>query len=90
MGILARQGNQTRPAYLDRDIRLCHSARGAENIPQVELLLWLDEIHKRNRRRTLLKSIHNIEKPWRNIILEGSASFDCCRKGGDSMIERYR
>jgi predicted AAA+ superfamily ATPase len=52
--------------------------------------LILDEIHKYNKWRNLVKGIFDIEGTARKIIVTGSARLDYYRKGGDSLIGRYR
>jgi hypothetical protein len=53
-------------------------------------LIIYDEIHKYARWRNLLKGIWDTEKSARRIVVTGSARLDYYRKGGDSLIGRYR
>jgi uncharacterized protein len=59
-------------------------------LPPDEPTLVFDEIHKYARWRNLLKGIFDTEKNERHIIVTGSARLDYYRKGGDSLVGRYR
>lgn len=59
-------------------------------LPLSKAFIVLDEIHKYKKWRSLLKGLfdkyHNITK----ILVTGSARLDYFRKGGDSLLGRYR
>src|SRR5439155_12557859 len=77
-------------AYLNwDDPRVAARIRRAE-LPPDEPTLIFDEIHKYARWRNLLKGIFDTEKSIRRIIVTGSARLDHYRKGGDSLVGRYR
>ena len=87
---LGKSADETHPAYLNWDHPgVPPRLRNAE-LPAGEPLLLLDEIHKYARWRNLLKGIYDTEKSRRKIIVTGSARLDYYRKGGDSLVGRYR
>ena len=55
-----------------------------------EGLLVLDEIHKYKKWRSLVKGLFDKNKDDMNFIVTGSARLDHFRKGGDSLLGRYR
>lgn len=55
-----------------------------------EGLLVLDEIHKYKNWRSLIKGLFDKNKEEMNFIVTGSARLDHFRKGGDSLLGRYR
>lgn len=77
-------------AYLNwDDPRARKKIREAE-LPADEPLLVFDELHKYARWRGLVKGIWDTEKSFRKILVTGSARLDYYRKGGDSLVGRYR
>ncbi len=90
LSLLGPQATEKHPAYMSwDDPRVPRKLRALELPPQ-EPLLILDEIHKYGRWRNLVKGIYDIEKSQRKIIVTGSARLDYYRKGGDSLLGRYR
>lgn len=90
LSLLGPRATERSPAYLNWD-----DPRAAARIRRVELppnepLLVFDEIHKYARWRNLLKGIYDTEKSSRKILVTGSARLDHYRKGGDSLVGRYR
>ena len=59
-------------------------------LPIDQALLIFDEIHKYKLWRNLVKGIYDTEKSRRKFIVTGSARLDYDRKGGDSLVGRYR
>jgi hypothetical protein len=59
-------------------------------LPAGERVLVFDEVHKYARWRGLLKGIWDTERSRRQIVVTGSARLDHYRKGGDSLVGRYR
>ncbi len=53
-------------------------------------LFVLDEIHKYKKWKILLKGEYDKHKDKFHIIVTGSARLDVYRKGGDSLLGRYR
>ena len=90
LGFLGKKANETHPAYLNWDHPSVPPRLRMAELPAGEPLLLLDEIHKYNRWRTLLKGIYDTERSRRKIIVTGSARLDYYRKGGDSLAGRYR
>ena len=90
LGFLGKQADETHPAYLNWDHPGVPPRLREAELPPGESLLLLDEIHKYSRWRNLLKGIYDTEKSRRKIIVTGSARLDYYRKGGDSLVGRYR
>jgi len=87
---LGPRASERSKAYLNwDDPRVAARIRRAE-LPPDEPTLIFDEIHKYARWRNLLKGIFDTEKSIRRIIVTGSARLDHYRKGGDSLVGRYR
>ena len=53
-------------------------------------LIILDEIHKYKKWKTLVKGYYDVLKNRYRFLITGSARLDIYRKGGDSMLGRYR
>ncbi|TRZ68980.1 MAG: ATP-binding protein [Rhodocyclaceae bacterium] len=90
LGFLGKDADETHPAYLNWDHPGVPPRLRRAELPPGEPLLLLDEIHKYSRWRNLLKGIYDTEKSRRKIIVTGSARLDYYRKGGDSLVGRYR
>jgi len=86
----AKSARETHPAYLNWDNPRLRAKMRAGELPAGEPLVIFDEIHKYARWRNLLKGIWDAEKSFRRILVTGSAKLDYYRKGGDSLIGRYR
>ena len=52
-------------------------------------ILALDEIHKFQKWKTLLKGVFDVHGARCGILATGSARMDIFRKGGDSLLGRY-
>jgi len=90
LGLLGDSVDETHPAYLNwDDPRARRRIRDAE-LPPGEATLIFDEVHKYARWRGLLKGIWDTERSRRRILVTGSARLDHYRKGGDSLVGRYR
>jgi len=57
--------------------------------PDTEVII-LDEVHKYKRWKNHVKGIYDTQKDRHHFIVTGSARLDVYRKGGDSMLGRYR
>jgi hypothetical protein len=90
LGFLGRKANEAHPAYLNWDHPGVPPRLRKAELPAGEPLLLLDEVHKYARWRNLLKGIYDTEKSRRRLIVTGSARLDYYRKGGDSLVGRYR
>ena len=75
-------------AYLNWDDDDDRSAILAKELPKVELLV-LNELHKNQRWRQLLKGLYDKNKDSLKILVTGSARLDYYRFGGDSLQGRY-
>jgi uncharacterized protein len=52
--------------------------------------LILDELHKYAKWKTLVKGFWDTRPPGRRILVTGSSRLDLYRRGGDSLLGRYR
>src|SRR5262245_59226552 len=88
--LLGARADERHPAYPNwDDPRIRPRLRRAE-LPPNQPLIVCDEIHKYARWRGLLKGIWDTEKTRLKIVVTGSARLDHYRKGGDSLVGRYR
>lgn len=77
------------PSYYNWDFRqdrrdIINSAWPAE----ADLVI-LDEVHKYNKWKSMVKGAYDKQKEKLNIIVTGSARLDIFRRGGDSLQGRY-
>lgn len=87
---LGPNANETHAGYLNWDHPAVPPRLRRGELPNRQPVLLLDEIHKYARWRNLLKGIYDTEKSRRRILVTGSARLDYYRKGGDSLVGRYR
>jgi predicted AAA+ superfamily ATPase len=78
------------PGYLNWDIPSDKPKIRQFEIPTSQNLMVFDEIHKYARWRTLMKGFFDRYYPAKQAIVTGSARLDLYRKGGDSLMGRYR
>ncbi len=90
LGLLGPEATEQHPAYLNWDDPRLRARIREAALPVGEGLLIFDEIHKYARWRNLLKGIYDTERSLRRIVVTGSARLDYYRKGGDSLVNRYR
>ena len=90
LGFLGRKADESHAAYLNWDNPRMRAAIRDGHLPASERIVVFDEIHKYARWRNLLKGIWDTERSRRRIIVTGSARLDYYRKGGDSLVGRYR
>jgi predicted AAA+ superfamily ATPase len=90
LGLLGKRADERHPAYLNWDDPRTRPRLRRGELPADQPLLVLDEIHKYARWRNWLKGIWDTEKSSRQIVVTGSARLDYYRKGGDSLVGRYR
>ena len=88
--LLGSRADETHPAYFNWDYPPAAARLRRVELPPDAPLLVLDEIHKYARWRNLVKGIYDTEKSRRRILVTGSARLDHYRKGGDSLVNRYR
>jgi hypothetical protein len=75
--------------YLNWDIDLDRERILKREWPSNGKILALDEIHKYNQWRNLLKGLFDDWKGKKSILVTGSAKLDYYRRGGDSLQGRY-
>jgi predicted AAA+ superfamily ATPase len=77
-------------AYLNWDRSSDKSIILKDQIPLQNGIIILDEIHKYRNWRNLIKGLYDKYKDSNQFIVTGSARLDYFRKGGDSLLGRYR
>jgi predicted AAA+ superfamily ATPase len=82
-------GDEEHPAYLNWDFPETRELLRRGHIPADEPLLILDEIHKYDRWRNLVKGLYDRYRKDRLFLITGSAKLDYYRRGGDSLQGRY-
>lgn len=90
LSLIAPDATERHPAYLNWDDPKTPPRLRSGHLPPGEPLIILDEIHKYARWRNLVKGLYDTEKSVRRIVVTGSARLDHYRKGGDSLVGRYR
>ena len=78
------------PAYLNWDDQEHRSIILSKSWPSNQKLIVFDEIHKFARWRNLVKGFYDTQKTNHSFLITGSARLDYYRKGGDSLLGRYR
>ena len=87
---LSPSANENHPGYLNWDYASHASQiRSGDFLPN-EPVVVLDEIHKYKFWRRTVKGIYDTRKNRQKIVVTGSARLDLYRKGGDSLLGRYR
>jgi predicted AAA+ superfamily ATPase len=76
-------------AYLNWDDLTSRTLIKKGELPSNKIIL-LDEIHKYKNWRTLVKGFYDKQKDSHKFIVTGSAMLDHYRRGGDSLLGRYR
>ena len=76
-------------AYLNWDDIHSRSLLRRGELPDDKILL-IDEIHKFKNWRNLVKGFYDKKKDIQKFIITGSAKLDLYRRGGDSLLGRYR
>lgn len=77
------------PAYLNWDDLADKKAIKNGELPNTSLVI-LDEIHKFKPWRNLVKGFYDKKKDVQKFLITGSARLDYYRRGGDSLLGRYR
>lgn len=78
------------PQYLNWDRKSDRELIINEQLPLKASVLVLDELHKYRHWRRLIKGLYDTEHEDHQFIVTGSARLDHFRKGGDSLLGRYR
>jgi len=77
------------PAYLNWDDLNSRALLKSGELPNQQIIL-IDEIHKFKSWRGLLKGFYDKRREKQKFIVTGSARLDHYRRGGDSLLGRYR
>ncbi len=77
------------PGYLNWDDLGSKDQLRKGQLPN-EPLLVIDEIHKYKLWRSLIKGFYDKNKDHQKYLVTGSARLDHYRRGGDSLLGRYR
>ena len=77
------------PGYLNWDDLGSKDQLRTGKLPQ-EPMLVIDEIHKYKLWRSLIKGFYDKNKDHQKYLVTGSARLDHYRRGGDSLLGRYR
>jgi predicted AAA+ superfamily ATPase len=77
------------PAYLNWDDLESRTLLRQGKLPNAPLLV-IDEVHKYKLWRQLVKGFFDKNKGYQNFLVTGSARLDHYRRGGDSLLGRYR
>jgi predicted AAA+ superfamily ATPase len=87
---LSPTAKEDHPGYLNWDYAPHASLlRTGDFLPDQPVIV-LDEIHKYKFWRRTVKGIYDTRKSRQKIVVTGSARLDIYRKGGDSLLGRYR
>jgi predicted AAA+ superfamily ATPase len=78
------------PAYLNWDAAVDRAKIIKNRLPLEHSTLVFDEIHKYKNWRNLMKGLFDKYHDDHRFIVTGSARLDFFRKGGDSLLGRYR
>lgn len=89
LSFLKNQSSTNNPAYLNWDDIKKRALIKAGELPE-EKIICLDEVHKFKNWRSLIKGFYDTQKEIHQFIVTGSARLDHYRKGGDSLLGRYR
>ena len=81
--------NASNPNYLNWDDLSDQRALRTGLLPGGALVV-LDEIHKFKNWRNLIKGFYDKKKDLQKFLVTGSARLDHYRRGGDSLMGRYR
>ena len=76
--------------YLNWDLAADKQRILRDQLPLSEKTIVFDEIHKFRNWRNLVKGVYDKYHNEHQIIVTGSARLDYFRKGGDSLLGRYR
>jgi predicted AAA+ superfamily ATPase len=90
LSMLGDRADASHPGYLNWDHPPTAARLRQGQLPPDQPRIVLDEIHRYARWRRLVKGLYDTEKGRREFIVTGSARLDHYRKGGDSLVGRYR
>jgi predicted AAA+ superfamily ATPase len=78
------------PGYLNWDRNSDKSLILRDELPLDEKTIVFDELHKYKHWRALIKGLYDKYHEDHRFLVTGSARIDHFRKGGDSLLGRYR
>ena len=78
------------PAYLNWDDPSARYHIKKAEFPINKKMICFDEIHKFKNWRSLIKGLYDTKKYKHQFLVTGSARLDYYRRGGDSLLGRYR
>ena len=78
------------PAYMNWDDPTARYKIKRAEIPVNKKVVCFDEIHKFRNWRSLIKGLYDTKKYKYKFLITGSARLDYYRRGGDSLLGRYR
>ena len=78
------------PAYLHWEDPQARYKIKHQELPHNQKVLLFDEIHKFKKWRSLMKGLYDTKKYKYKFLVTGSARLDLYRRGGDSLLGRYR
>jgi predicted AAA+ superfamily ATPase len=85
-----KNSDRSNSAYLNWDDIHARPLIKRAEIPVGQKIICFDEIHKFKNWRSLIKGIYDTKKDKHQFLVTGSARLDHYRKGGDSLLGRYR
>ena len=77
-------------AYLNWDDLQARSKIKKAELPIDKKIILFDEVHKFKNWRSLVKGFYDTKRYKYKFLVTGSARLDLYRKGGDSLLGRYR
>ena len=77
-------------AYLNWDVPTARQKIKNSELPMNQKIVCFDEIHKFKNWRSLIKGLYDTKKYKYQFLITGSARLDHYRRGGDSLLGRYR
>ncbi len=89
LSFLKNSSEFNNPSYLNWDDLSSRALIKKAELPN-DKIVCLDEIHKFKNWRGLVKGLYDTQKSIHQFLITGSARLDHYRKGGDSLLGRYR
>ncbi len=77
------------PAYMNWDDLKSRTKIKTQELPNEKIIVF-DEIHKYKNWRSIVKGIYDTRDDHAKYLITGSARLDHYRRGGDSLLGRYR
>ncbi len=86
---LLKPSTAKHPAYLNWDVLKSQAKIKKGELPYQPLII-LDEVHKFYNWRSLVKGFYDQHHENKKFLITGSARLNIYRRGGDSLLGRYR